>query len=155
MAEIKEKIDELVNKHLKDSDLFLVETAIAGGNNVKKITVLVDSDEGVNIDACAKLSRNLSQDLDELDVIGEKYTLDVSSPGLDQPLKLERQYKKNVGRNVKVITTEGQEIKGKLKEVQNNGIVIQSTPSKKRPEVVENKINFEQIKHTTVLVSFK
>lgn len=155
MAEIKEKIEELVDQHLKDSDLFLVDIGAAGGKAIRKITVLVDSDQGVSIDECAKLSRRLSQDLEELDLIEGKYTLDVSSPGLDQPLMLKRQYIKNIGRKVKVITNEGAEIKGKLKEVDDEAIVVEKMPAKKQPEKIEEKINFEQIKHTTVLISFK
>ncbi|MGK7389618.1 MAG: ribosome maturation factor RimP [Candidatus Cyclobacteriaceae bacterium M2_1C_046] len=155
MDEIKEKIEELVNLHLKDNDLFLVDIGVAGGKSVRKITVLVDSDQGVSIDECAKLSRRLSQDLEEQELIEGAYTIDISSPGLDQPLRLKRQYLKNIGRKVKVITNEGAEIKGTLKAVDDEAIVVEKIPTKKRPQKEEDKINFEQIKHTTVLISFK
>lgn len=155
MAEIKEKIEELVNAHLKDDRIFLVDVQIAGGRNARKITVLVDSDEGVSIDECARISRSLSEDLDQMDIIEGNFFLDVSSPGLDQPLKLERQYRKNIGRNVKVVTKEGAEIKGKLKSISDEGIMLERQPSKKLKESIKDFIKFEEIKHTKVLISFK
>lgn len=155
MAEIKEKIEELVKGHLKDEDLFLVDVEVAGGRNARKVTVLIDSDKGVSIDECAKLSRSLSEDLDQLELIEGKFNLDVSSPGLDQPLRLQRQYKKNIGRQVKVITVAGADLKGKLKAVSDEGITLEKTPSRKSLDKVEDFIRFEQIKHTKILISFK
>ena len=155
MAEIKEKIEELVNAHLKDENLFLVDVAVAGGRNAKKVTVLIDGDKGLGIDDCAKLSRKLSEELEQMDLFEGNYSLDVSSPGLDEPLKLFRQYKKNIGREVKVITNEGADVKGKLKEVTEDGILLAKSPTKKAPKAVEEFIKFDQIKHTKVLISFK
>lgn len=155
MAEIKEKIEELVNAHLKDENLFLVDVVVAGGRNARKVTVLIDGDKGLGIDDCAKLSRALSEELEQMDLIEGKYLLDVSSPGLDEPLKLFRQYKKNIGRNVKIMTNEGAELKGKLKGLTDEGVLLAKTPSKKAPKEVEEFIKFDQIKHTKILISFK
>lgn len=155
MAEIKEKIEDLVRGYLKDDKVFLVDVQVAGGRHARKITILIDSDEGVSIDQCARLSRSLSEELDQMDLMEGNFFLDVSSPGLDQPLRLVRQYKKNIGRQVKVVTNEGAEIKGKLKSVSDEGIMLEKKPSKKLKESVEDFIEFEKIKHTKVLISFK
>ena len=155
MAEIKEKIEELVNSHLKDDSICLVDVEVAGGRAARKITVLIDSDQGVSIDACAKLSRSLSEDLEQLDLLEGNYSLDVSSPGLDQPLKLKRQYKKNIGRDVKVVMTSGAELKGKLVSVSDEGIKLERKPSAKLMDTVEDFIDFEKIKYTKILISFK
>ena len=155
MAEIKEKIEELVNSHLKDDSIYLVDVEVAGGRAARKITVLIDSDQGVSIDACAKLSRSLSEDLEQLDLLEGNYSLDVSSPGLDQPLKLKRQYKKNIGRDVKVVMTSGAELKGKLVSVSDEGIKLERKPSAKLMDTVEDFIDFEKIKYTKILISFK
>lgn len=154
MAELKDKIEELVLKHL-NKDLFLVELKVSGGKNPQKVTVLIDSDKGVSIDECASVSRSLSADIEELELIDGKYILDVSSPGVDQPLKLQRQYQKNIGRNVKVLTLEGEEVKGKLKSVNDEGVTLSRKPSKKVKEAVEDFIPFDRIKYTKVIISFK
>lgn len=155
MAEIKEKIEELVNSHLIDDSIYLVDVEVAGGRSARKVTVLLDSDQGVSIDACARLSRSLSEDLDQLDLLEGNYSLDVSSPGLDQPLKLQRQYKKNIGREVKVVMVTGAELKGKLVSVSDEGIKLEKKPSGKLMDTVEDFIGFDKIKYTKILISFK
>lgn len=155
MTELRDKIEELVLNHLDDDALFLVDVSVAGGNNSRKVTVLIDSDQGLSIEDCAKVSRKLATDIEQLDLIDGKFVLDVSSPGVDQPLKLQRQYTKNIGRDVRVQLIEGSEKKGRLVEVFEEGILIRQKPKKKTKEVVEEKIDFSDIKYTKVLISFK
>ena len=92
-----EIVEDLINKEQE----FLVGVQVSGNPGSRKITVQIDSDKGLDINTCSQLSRQLSEILDERDIVEGGYTLEVSSPGLDQPLRLARQYRKNIGRMIK------------------------------------------------------
>ena len=115
VLDLAEKIKEVVASVMWDDALFLVEVKVASGNQ-SRITVVIDSDEGVKIDDCAKLSRSLGEEIEKLDLISSSYMLNVTSAGVEHPLKLQRQYRKNIGRTVKVKDKEGKEIEGVLTE---------------------------------------
>jgi ribosome maturation factor RimP len=118
--------------------------------------IIIDGDQGVTIDDCAELSRKLSKEFDDRAYFGEdNYLLEVSTPGLDHPLKLKRQYFKNTGRNVKVVRKENT-TEGKLKEVTDEKIIlVQETGTGKKKETKEIEIPFSEIEKTFVTVSFK
>ena len=115
MQNVEGKITQLLEQKFKEEDYqdcFLVEVNLKGNN---RLEVYIDRDEGLSISICKKISRYLEETLDSQLWLGEKYTLEVSSPGVDRPLKLRRQYIKNVGRNFEVKTTgDGKTEKGKL-----------------------------------------
>lgn len=150
-ADISDIISQ-VEKLLEDPSLFLVEASLNGHGNQQKLKVLIDGDKGVTIDQCATISRKLGHWLEENDVINGAYQLEVSSPGLDLPLKQMRQYRKNAGRKVKVIQNEGKELKGTLEEVSEQSITLKIEKKKKETELVT--IPFENIQQTKVLVTF-
>ena len=85
-------------------------------------------------------------EIEEKDLIGGKYTLEVSSPGLDFPITLHRQYLKNVGRSLSVELIEGEKVEGELKEVKSDSIVIGKD---------DRELVFKEIKQSKVIVSFK
>lgn len=117
--------------------------------------VILDGDKGISIDDCAALSRELSATLDESNLIEEAFVLEVSTPGLDQPLKTKRQYVKNIGRSVKVKTKE-KTVEGKLTAVGEHELELtQHIGSGKKKEENVVVIPFEEIDKTFVLVSFK
>jgi len=143
-----------------DQSLFLVDVVVSSAKNSQKVLVHLDGDEGVNIDACAEISRQLGSILEEEDIFSGSFILEVSSPGLDLPLKLQRQYHKNIGRKVKVLTQDNITRKGLLKEVNEAHIVIEEQPKgkgaqKKKGDTKEIQIPFQEIKKTNVLASFK
>ena len=155
--DIKNYIEGLAQKYLADKpDIFLVEVVVSGSQKKNKVLVLIDGDQGVTIDQCATLSRKISADLEEKDIMDGAYRLEVSSPGVEFPLKFERQYPQHVGRKVKVILTDGSEKTGKLLEV-GNGIVKLDEELKegKKTSFQEVQIKLEDIKSMIVLVSFK
>src|SRR4051812_15883035 len=98
--DLKEKIQDLAEKSLTNPTHFLVEVAVSK-HKPWKFTVVVDGDQGITIDDCAAASRALNESLES--EISDPYTLEVSTPGLDHPLKMKRQYKKNIGRGLKVV----------------------------------------------------
>ena len=104
---IKEKIEELVQQIIDDENIFIVDILFSGSENIKKIALLLDSDTNLSIDDCAKISRKLGAEIEALDLIEGAFNLEVSSPGLDKPLKLIRQYKKNISRILAVTKNDG------------------------------------------------
>ena len=112
----KQKIKKLCsNFFAKNKDLFLVDIKISSGND---IFIKIDGDKGVAIDRCIELSREIEENLDRDE---EDFSLEVSSYDIMLPLIMERQYKKNEGRTLLILTNEGIEYKGILKEYDMEG----------------------------------
>jgi ribosome maturation factor RimP len=153
----RESLIKMAESLLKDPSHFVVDVVLSTKPGSKRVLVLVDGDQGISIDDCAELSRAMSTQLDEDDTWEDAYTLEVSTPGLDQPLKLKRQYVKNRGREVKVMTKDKQWIAGKLAEVSEDSITLlrSMTNEKKQKEEQTVTINFDQLEKTLVQVSFK
>lgn len=156
MSDLKHVILDLVEKHLPDAEHFIVEVKVERVADKTKVLVLVDADQGMTIAACAKLSRALSGELETDELMEEAYILEVSSPGLDYPLTEKRQYLKNQGRSLKVYLQSGEEILGKLKEVEELGIKLGVTKKEKGKKSVEEErmVSFTEIKKSIVQVSF-
>lgn len=149
------EIRKIAEAQLKDESHFIVDVVASFKGNPGKLLVTVDGDKGIGIDECADLSRDLSKILDETNLIPGAFNLEVSTPGLDQPLKSKRQYVKNIGRNVRVRQTDKTE-EGKLTAVDDNGIQLtQTIGSGKKKEEKTVEIPFDKIDKTIVLVSFK
>ena len=156
MSDLKHVILDLVEKHLPDEEHFIVEVKIDRVADKTKILILVDADQGMTIAACASLSRALSGELETNELLEEAYTLEVSSPGLDYPLTEKRQYLKNIGRTLKVFLLTGEEVLGKLKEVEEQGIKLVVTKKEKGKKSVEEEHSFafNELKKSIVQVSF-
>ena len=153
-TEVKQKIDRLLAPLLENDKFFVVDIKVSLSKVYSKVTILLDSDEGIKIDECTAISRQLGTDIDEM--MHEKYTLEVSSPGVDYPLKSERMYRKNIGRNLKVIQNDGSEIKGILESIDAEQItIIEDKKRKKSEAIVPVSIRLINIKESEVIVSFK
>ena len=148
-----EKIKDLANAHVKDPAQFVVDVVLSK-HKPYKVTVILDGDNGITIDDCSLLSRALSEDLDTIDLIKDNYTLEVGTPGLDQPLKLKRQYAKNVGRELKVHQKDKTIVTGLLTEIDEDKIVLDVRGSKKK-ELIKTEIPFSEIEKAIIIVSFK
>jgi ribosome maturation factor RimP len=147
-------IGEKVNSILEDHPShFLVEVRIKPTNNVK---VFIDADEGMILSELISYNRKLYKQLEESGLFpGGDFSLEVSSPGLDEPLKLFRQYKKNVGRFVDITLVDASKKEGKLVEATEDGIVIETETGKgKKKEIKQESILFDQIKNTKIQVKF-
>lgn len=154
--DVIEKIKDLAQSHLKDQGHFVVDV-ILSKHKPYKVTVILDGDQGITIDDCSLLSRALSEDLDNVDLIKDNYTLEVGTPGLDQPLRLKRQYAKNVGRQLKVHRKDKTIVQGLLKETDNDKIVLETelNVKGKKKEFTQTEIPFSEIEKAIVMVSFK
>lgn len=151
--DLKEKIKELAQNSLTNPANFLVDVVLSK-HKPMRLTVIVDGDQGITIDDCATVSRSLNETLDSL--IEEQYSLEVSTPGLDHPLKLKRQYVKNKGRKLKVVLTNKSIVNGVLKEVEEEKIVMETESGQgKKVELKSIEIPFIEIEKAFVTVSFK
>ncbi len=152
---LKEQIEKLVNDNLESDQHFLVDIIISGQSGPKKVLILLDGDEGINIDDCAKVSRKVGFIIEEEDIIEDAYRLEVSSPGLDHPIVLLRQYVKNIGRNVRITTNEQEQYEGTLTAATESEVTIEQEKGKgSKKEKSEVILPFDQIKKTEILVKF-
>lgn len=149
-------IREMVEDHIKGTPVFLVDMKVSAGNVIR---IFVDNDEGPSINNCVEISRLVEGSLDR-EV--EDFELHVSSPGLDQPLKVVRQYIKNVGRGLKVRRTDGTVLEGTLEEADEEKIVVKTREKRriegrKAKEWVEelHPLTYDEIDDAKVQVSFK
>jgi ribosome maturation factor RimP len=148
MAQAIDVIAEFLGPYLDEQDCYLVEVKHLPTNLVR---VFIDSDSGLTIDKCAFINRKLRHFLEEDGLLGADFSIEVSSPGIGHPLKLTRQYVNNVGRFVKVLTTEGETVKGKLIEADEDRIVVEQT---KKKESFQTELAFSEIDETVIQVKF-
>ncbi|BDC98037.1 hypothetical protein PEPS_03180 [Persicobacter psychrovividus] len=156
--ELKDRVWKLAEEALKDDQYFVVNVIVSGYDSAMKISVLLDGDRGMDIDVCAEVSRHVGYVLEEEEVISSKYTLEVSSPGLDYPLQMHRQYVKNIGRTLKV-TLEGESkpMKGEILAVEEDHVVLKAEvkeKGKKKISYEETNVPFEKIKEALIVVVF-
>jgi ribosome maturation factor RimP len=145
------KIEESVKEYIRGTGLFLVALKVSSSN---KITVLADTKQGITIEECALLHRNIEKGLDR-DV--EDFELQVSSPGLDMPFGVIEQYYKNEGKKVSVVDNEGLKYTGILKNVTKGGFDLETEVKVKgKAKVVKDvPFNFDDIKSTRIVLTIK
>ena len=132
---------------------FLVDIRIKPTNNFK---IFIDGDNGVGIDDLVKYNRALYKQIEEEGLFPDgDFSLEISSPGLDEPLKLYRQYIKNTGRNVEGLQLDGQKTEGTLLAVNDDAIVVETTSGRgKKMEKTAHTILLETIKTTKIQIKF-
>ncbi|MBX7182090.1 MAG: ribosome assembly cofactor RimP [Bacteroidia bacterium] len=149
----KDLISRLAMEKIQEKEgYFLVEVKVSATNSIK---VFIDSEGAVSISDCIAVSRHIEKNLDRET---QDFELEVSSPGMDLPFKVFKQYTKNIGRKVKVLEKDGKETEGVLKEVTEVFITLEIEASKKKKATEENllvQINFNNIKETKKIITFK
>lgn len=153
MAEIQiEKVYSLVEPLLEGTDIFIVNIRVKPVNNIK---IYLDADSGLPIEKCTSVNRRLYAqiELEELFPDGD-FSLEVSSPGIDEPLLNMRQYKKNIGRKVMVTDNEGVEKTGMLTAVTDEHLTLEIKPLKAKEALIITEIPFANIKKTVVQIIF-
>lgn len=147
----EQTIKSLVESHLKDSGLFLVDLNVLPGN---KIRIFIDGDDGITINQCRELSKYIESNLDREH---EDFELEVSSPGIGKPLKIERQYKKNIGRRLRIKTINGKILTGKLLSADSEKIEIESESKDKKTKKISLQrltLAYPQIKEAVIEITF-
>lgn len=158
--ELTERIGQLLEaKYASEemfADCFTVEIELKPGN---KLFIYADADSGLSLEKCQKLSRYVEHQLDENLWLGESYGIEVSSPGIDRPLKFPRQYVKNIGRTLYVRRIDKTEFTQELKSADEHQIVltqivVERDGKKKIKTEVETSIPYDQIEKAVVKLPF-
>lgn len=144
-------ITQLIETRLAGSDKFLVDVKLSPG----KLSVFIDKPAGIKVEECSEMNRYLFTSL-EPDGFTDTHEIEVSSPGMDQPMKVYQQYLRRLGRELKIITNEGKQHKGKLLAADNTGFelleVIETKENKKKIKRESNlKLSYSDIKETKLV----
>ena len=147
-----EQVEKLLQPLLTD-DIFLIEIKVKPTNNIK---IFLDADSGLGIEKCIKINRALYRQMEEMAIYPDgDFSLEVSSPGIGEPLKSHRQYIKNIGRDVEVVSTEDVKTTGTLTAASPENITVETTEGKGKKQVIQSlEIPFSTIKQTKVLIKF-
>ncbi len=147
-----ETVQKLIHPLLTD-DIFLVDIKIRPINNIK---IYLDADTGLGIERCIKINRALYKIMEEMAIYPDgDFSLEVSSPGIEEPLKMHRQYLKNIGREIEVSLTDGNVNTGKLVSVNESELEIEFTEGKNKKAVLKKLIlPFAEIKQAIVQIKF-
>jgi len=156
---LEKKIEALIDQAIKEleyDDTYLVNLKI----NNTKVEIYLDSDEGITFLKCRKISRQIEAVLDEKQWLGEKYTLDVSSAGVGKPLKLTRQYIKNIGRNIEIKMHDKTKHKGELIFADDDKVTItfeETIKEGKKKKKIQTSLDIamDDIKEAKIKASFK
>jgi ribosome maturation factor RimP len=149
----EDQVIQILQEKFKDPELegcFVVDIELDG---TSKLRVFIDSEKGVSFSECRKISRFLEERIEQASLMNLNYLLEVSSPGVDRPLKFRRQYPKHIGRKLEVLHSEEKTV-GSLKEVTEDYIILEVKEGKKNEIVRSQKIEFKSIASAKVLISF-
>lgn len=152
----KDKVKELVKKGLEErQDLFLLDLKVSENN---AITVVIDGDNGVQVEDCMFISRAIEHNLDREE---QDFSIEVSSAGATSPLMDKRQFKKNIGRLLSVKTNDNQSFEAKLTNIDNEGIFLEWESKEPKPigkgkmkVKKQAKIEFDTILEAQVVIKF-
>ena len=142
-------VEDLLQEKFQEeefTDCYLIDMDFSKAAN--RLQVFIDSDSGFGFDKCRRVSRFLEAYFDEKGTFGEKYTLEVSSPGLSRPLKLKRQYIKNIGRLIKIKKTNGEVLEGTLADVDGENLIL-------TVKNVQKRVHIDMVNTAKILPSFK
>ena len=150
---LAEQLKVYIEEAIADTNLFIVEIK---GIAVKRAMVLLDGDEGIKIEDCARVSRHINQKMEEDGLEEALISLEVSSPGVDFPLKFERLYPQHVGRTLAIKLLDGKELEGKLISIDAAVIAVEEKIKEKGKKVSLNNISLalSEIAEAKIKVTF-
>ncbi len=149
----RDRIIELVEKIIRETEIFLVDIKVTA---INKILIWIDKKDGITIDECAEINKELENHLNRSI---EDFEMEVSSPGLDTSLRVRQQYDKNIGREIEIVTEDNKVHKGKLLQITEDEIKLEIIKNKKgkgkkEDHATELSLGFNQIKSAKVIVTF-
>lgn len=148
-----QQIQELLTPLLEGTEIFLIQIKIQDKTNIK---VFLDADKGFTIDMSSSINRKLRKSLEEAALfLDNDFSLEVSSPGIDSPLQIHRQYVKNIGRNIEIKLKDEGTLLGKILEVGEKSILIEQILKTKSKEIIQTKVLFDNIAEAKIQIAFK
>lgn len=153
LTHLKEIIEKEIIEYFKTSDLFLVDIKVLSNG---KIEIFADGNTNITIDECVKISKHIHHFLEENNLMTDNLSLDVSSPGMDEPLKVPQQFQKQLNKKVDVVLKNGLKVTGELLSANENEILIKEEIIIKKSETIEeHKFAFDEIKSIKKHFNFK
>lgn len=153
LIQLKEILEKEVNAYFKNTSLFLVDIKVLSNG---KIEIFADGKTNITIDECAQISKHIHHFLEENNLMSDNLSLDVSSPGMDEPLKVAQQFQKQLNKKVDVVLKNGLKITGELISADESGIVIKEIIIIKKAETIEeHSFDFSEIKSVKKHFNFK
>lgn len=154
--DLNKEVSKIVEDLIDNDEIFLVDVLVKGKSGSQKIQVFIDGDQAVDIDECSNISRKLAEVLEEREVIEGRYVIEVSSPGVDRPIKFIRQYPKHIGREIEVVTKEKKKYQGVLLDVTEDEIELSIKSGNLKKELKSDtlKLSFSNIDKTKVVLRF-
>ena len=141
---LKDSIFELVEPLVNKAGLVLEEVQVQTPGKLRFVTVIVDSETGLNLDQVTDISREVGEAMDSATFMGDApYTLEVTSPGVDRPLTAPRHYRKNIDRLVKITKNDGQSIKGRIVSASDDSVTLDT-----------GVVNYADIKRAIIEIEF-
>jgi len=141
----KEDISAAITPALEALGFYLEDVTITSAGRRSMLTVIVDGDTHLSLDQVTSATKAIGEIVESVQSLGETpFTLEVTSPGLDRPLTKVRHWQKNINRLVKVVSLDGSEIKGRIKDVNEVSAIVD-----------EKNINYSDVKRATLEVEFK
>lgn len=147
----KSQIEEIVKRHIRDTDWFVVDLFIKQDNS---IYLFIDKPGGITLDECVHLSRAIEK---ELNRDKEDFELNISSPGLDMPLRVPLQYSNHIGHKIKIEKKDGTQLRGKILAFENLTLTLETEEKakKKKMQPVKTEIHYNDIKQAKLIIEFK
>ena len=150
------QVTDFLNDCIASDEIFVVDVAVSESPVKQKVTIVLDSDTGIGIDECAKISRCVGRKLEEDTPEDYAFTLEVTSPGADQPIKLRRQYPRHVGRTFEITVADGSKKTGVLEGVTDEGLnLLEQVKEGKKITTVPVHIPFDEVVKAQIVISFK
>ena len=153
LTQLKEIIEKEVKAYFENTNLFLVDIKVLSNG---KIEIFADGANNITIDECAQISRHIHHFLEENNLMTDNLSLDVSSPGMDEPLKVAQQFQKQLQKQVDVVLKNGMKITGQLLAANDKNILVKEIIKIKKTETTEEHLlEFDEIKSVKKHFNFK
>lgn len=153
LTQLKDIIENEITAYFTGKDLFLVDIKVLSNG---KIEIFADSPSNITIDECVQISRYIHQHLEVNNLMTDNLSLDVSSPGIDEPLKVPQQFQKQLNKQVDVVLKNGLKITGELLSADELEIKIKEVIKIKKSETIEeHTFRFDEIKSVKKHFNFK
>jgi ribosome maturation factor RimP len=141
----KEQVLAVITPAIESLGFYIEDITITSAGKRSMLTVIIDGDTHLSLDQVTVATKAISEIVENLPTLGNNpFTLEVTSPGLDRPLTKPRHWRKNQDRLIKIVLTDGKEVKGRIKESDETSVTVD-----------DQTINFADIKRATLEVEFK
>ncbi len=153
LTHLKQTIEAEIKAYFENTNLFLVDIKVLSNG---KIEIFADGINNITIDECVQISRHIYHFLEENNLMTDNISLDVSSPGMDEPLKVAQQFQKQLNKQVDVVLKNGMKITGELLSADDTAITVKEIIKIKKSETIEeHTLNFDEIKSVKKHFNFK